>query len=349
MNRSVFKLILYWAAFWAIVPVLLSGGEIANWDHYLQRTWVVALGIAVVIWVNLEFLLPLLYFKKRNPFLYALGGILWVLLVAWCLNWEDAPWADLFRKPVAAGEGHRPVSGFKQGMRYLSFVMPFFTSLIGSALFVIAQFASKKEKEAADYKSEKLEAEIKFLKSQINPHFLFNALNNIYTLTLLKNDQAAAQLLKLSEMLRYMLYDCKADRVPLYKEITYLRHFIDLQLLKDSRGMNVTVNIDEQRPNMQIAPLLLIPFVENAFKHSQVEDLKNGWIEIDLQTEDDQLAFFVRNSLPIKSISKDKAGGIGLSNVQRQLELLYPDRHTLVISDKEGIFSVHLQLNLRDA
>lgn len=346
MKKSVLYQIVFWAAFWALIPVLLSGGELANWEMYVVRTGFVTVGIALVVWVNLQLLLPTFYFNKRNPYLYALAGVVLVTCVTWMLNWQHAPWADLFRKPIPTHEAQRQVSGFKQGMRYISFLMPFFTSFIGSALFAIAQFAGQKEKEAADYKSEKLEAEIKFLKSQINPHFLFNALNNIYTLTLLKAEEAPEQLLKLAEMLRYMLYDCKADRVPLYKEIAYLRNFIDLQLLKDSRGMNVKVHLDESRPGLSIAPLLLIPFVENAFKHSKVEDLNFGWIDIDLTTNEQQIALIVQNSVPLNN-SKDKSGGIGLNNVRRQLELLYPGNYELSIQEKEDAFSIHLHLQLQ--
>jgi len=181
-------------------------------------------------------------------------------------------------------------------MRYLGLGMPIFTSFIGSALFEIAAFANRKEREAAVYQSEKLEAEIKFLKSQINPHFLFNALNNIYTLTLLKSDNAPDHLLKLSGMLRYMLHDCKAEKVPLHKEIAYLQNFIDLQMLKDSSGLNVKVHFDESRPNLNMAPMLLILFVENAFKHSKFEDLANGWITIGLRTGEHHIEFEVENS-----------------------------------------------------
>ena len=226
--------------------------------------------------------------------------------------------------------------------------MPYFTAFIGSALVAIAGYANRKEQEMAALRSEKLEAELKFLKSQINPHFLFNALNNIYTLTVIHSDQAPENLLKLSGMLRYMLYECKADRVPLSKEIEYLHHYIDLHLLKDSRGMNVEVNLDTTRPNIQIAPMLLIPFVENAFKHSQVENLDKGWIKINLLTTDEYLLFDVSNSVQELSFTKDKSGGIGLSNVQRQLELLYPGKHELKIdSQKPAVFSIYLKLFLQ--
>jgi LytS/YehU family sensor histidine kinase len=125
----------------------------------------------------------------------------------------------------------------------------------------------------------------------------------------------------------------------------YLRHYIDLHLLKDSRGMNVEVNLDHSAPDVRIAPMLLIPFVENAFKHSQVENLEKGWIKINLLTTDEYLLFIVSNSVPELSFTKDKSGGIGLSNVQRQLELLYPGKHELKIDSHEpAVFSIYLKL-----
>ena len=224
--------------------------------------------------------------------------------------------------------------------------MPFITSFIGSSLIVIGAYANRKEKEMIQLQKEKFETELKFLKSQVNPHFLFNALNNIYTLSVLKSDAAPENLLKLSAMLRYVLYDCKEPTVPLAKEIEYLRHFIALNMLKDSRGLNVKANLDESRPQLRIAPMLFIPFVENAFKHSKVEDLANGWIDIQLKTEDAAVILEVKNSLPKTGVTKNETGGIGLENVQRQLELLYPDRHELRIERGESTFGVYLKILL---
>ncbi|MEZ4921346.1 MAG: histidine kinase, partial [Saprospiraceae bacterium] len=189
-------------------------------------------------------------------------------------------------------------------------------------------------------------AELMFLKSQTNPHFLFNALNNIYTLTVLKSDQAPDNLLKLSGMLRYMLYECKSERVPLEKELEYIKNFTDLYLLKDSRGLNVKTQLDTSRPELPISPMLLIPFVENAFKHSKIEDIEHGWITIDLTTKDDTLQFVVANSKPETAGSKDQQGGIGLQNVQRQLELLYPENHALEILDESDRYQVTLKIKL---
>ena len=342
LRRNTALQILFWGSFWVLVPVLLSG----NWDdpeRLLWRSAVVLTGIALVVWLNMEVLLPRLYFPKKWV-AYVLAGLALVVVVVLLVDWNSAPWAEYFTRP-GGGKGKSGHGGpGMNSMKYLGMAMPYFTALIGSTLFEIAGYANRKEKEATEFRNEKLEAELKFLKSQINPHFLFNALNNIYALTVIKSDQAPDNLLKLSGMLRYMLYECKADRVPLQKEIEYLRHFIDLNLLKDSRGLNVEVELDESRPNLSIAPMLLIPFVENAFKHSKVEDLTKGWIKIHLETEDNQILFRVQNSVPDSAYTKDQAGGIGLNNVRRQLELLYPGRHELKIEAGEDVFLVELRV-----
>ncbi|TNE58125.1 MAG: histidine kinase [Bacteroidetes bacterium] len=340
-RRNTWIQILFWGALWVLVPILLSGGRLEFSDRLLVRSVVILTGIALVIWVNLEVLLPKLYFNKKQA-AYVLTVIGMLILIPALVHSDLMPWAGYFNRPGGGGGGRG--GGGWHTMRYFGMVMPYFTSLLGSALFEMASFANRKEKEATEFRSEKLEAELKFLKSQINPHFLFNALNNIYTLTVIKSDKAPENLLKLSGMLRYMLYDCKADQVPLGKEIEYLRHFIDLHLLKDSRGLNVDVQLDESRPNRTIAPMLFIPFVENAFKHSKVEDREKGWIRIRLQTTDEHLVFEVENSVPEQQFTKDEAGGIGLNNVRRQLELLYPDRHELDIEPGPEVYKIRLKL-----
>ena len=326
-----------------IIPLLLSGGW-EHFDRFIMRSVVVLAGIVLVIWLNMEVLLPKLFFNKKQA-AYVVVGLALVLITVFFIEWDEAPWAEYFKRASRPkGEGNPGLTPWHV-VKYIGGAMPYFTALIGSALFEIARFAKQKEKEAADSRSEKLEAEMKFLKSQFNPHFLFNALNNIYTLTVIKSEKAPDNLLKLSGMLRYMLYECKADTVPLGKEIEYLRHFIDLHLLKDSRGLNVEVDLDESRPDLKIAPMLFIPFVENAFKHSRIEDLEHGWIKIRLTTSDHTVVFEVKNSLPKDGFTKDNVGGIGLENVRRQLELLYPEHHELSIRENGDAFEVLLKIN----
>ena len=204
----------------------------------------------------------------------------------------------------------------------------------------------RKKKAAISIEKDKLDTEMKFLKSQINPHFLFNVLNNIYTLTVIKSDKAPINLMRLSEMLRYMLYDSNDGKVPLQKEIEYLENYISLAFLKDSRGLNITIDLDKSLPDLKVAPLLLIPFVENAFKHSKIEDLKNGFIDISLKTSHKYLEFSIENSIPNVVFKKDKLGGIGLPNTKQRLDLLYPNKHLLSISDKGNKYSVFLKIDL---
>ncbi len=214
-----------------------------------------------------------------------------------------------------------------------------------SALARTGDQAREKEKEVALLQAEKSDTELKLLKSQINPHFLFNALNNIYSLTVTKSDHAPDLLLKLSSMLRYVLYEGNDNRVPLASEIKYIEDYITLQKLKDDEISNIEFT-NEGDIDYFIPPMLLIPFVENAFKHSKVEDLVNGWIKINLQVKDTkQLIFSVENSLP-SELETDKTGGIGIDNVRRRLELLYGDNCTLEITDTNDSFHVHLNIPL---
>jgi LytS/YehU family sensor histidine kinase len=277
-----------------------------------------------------------------------LAGLGILVLVLLLVYWDSGPWADWLHLSNKPRSDHKPSSShrIREGFRWISRSVPFVTAFIGSALFEIAAYAGVKEKETIQLQKEKLETELKFLKSQINPHFLFNSLNNIYTLTVLRADSAPEHLMRLSEILRYMLYDCAVDRVPLKKEIDYIRNYVSLKMLKDSKGMNVEVDLDDSRPDLLVAPMLFIPFIENAFKHSFVEDLDKGWIRIKLETGKNQVQLKVENSLPEASYAKDQTGGIGLENVNRQLELIYPGKYSLDLRKEKDHFFVLLKIEI---
>jgi len=153
-------------------------------------------------------------------------------------------------------------------------------------------------------------------------------------------------ILKLSEILRYLLYDCNQDRVALGKEIAYIRNYIELQKLKDQESQNIEADFAGVDETLMIAPMLFIPYIENSFKHSKFEDLEKGWIRISMEQEHPQLVFRVSNSLPQTPFPKDKQSGIGLDNVRRRLDLLYPNRHELNISSTDSEFSVVLKILL---
>jgi len=187
-------------------------------------------------------------------------------------------------------------------------------------------------------------SELALLRSQVNPHFLFNTLNNIYSLVYQKSDDAPAAVMKLSSIMRYMLYDATTDKVLLEKEIEYLQSFIELQKLRLRRQNVVELRITGTVNGRTIAPMLLIPFVENAFKHgSKISDQPG--IRINLNIEPQKIIFEVTNKTKRNVIAgKDNSGGIGLQNIRRRLELLYPGKHFLEVKEEEEQYFVKLIL-----
>lgn len=197
---------------------------------------------------------------------------------------------------------------------------------------------------------EKLETELKFLRSQFNPHFLFNTINSIFVLIHKNPDLASEALAKFSELLRYQLYECNEHEIPLRQEIGYLKNFIELEKLRqDSSNLDVTIQVAHP-PELNIAPFILIPFVENAFKHvSQGKNRKN-WIKANVSFSQHHLHFTIENSVtPQASVSKELLPyrGIGLKNVQRRLDLIYPGQHVLAIEHDTKQFKATLHLNLQ--
>ncbi len=193
-----------------------------------------------------------------------------------------------------------------------------------------------------------MQSELKFLKSQINPHFLFNTLNNLYALTLKKSDKAPEIVIKLSEMMRYMLYECNEKRVLLSKEVSYIRNYLDLERLR--QGPNVEINFDVvgNVADQKIAPLMFIPFLENSFKHGLNSQISKGFVNIKLEVNEQHVDFFIENSKAEKlpTIEHRRSGGIGLVNVRRRLNLLYPEHYDLDIKDNPTTYAVNLKLDL---
>jgi two-component sensor histidine kinase len=198
------------------------------------------------------------------------------------------------------------------------------------------------QKLRTELKTQTQASELALLRSQVNPHFLFNTLNNIYSLVYKKSDDAPEAVMKMSAIMRYMLYDATSDKVPLEKEVEYLKSFIELEKLrirhKDFVDLNIVGNLD----NHTIAPMLMIPFVENAFKHGS-KNVTTPGIRINLFAEPSRILFEVTNYLrPGTPGMKDVIGGIGLQNVRRRLALLYPGKHELDVIREETMFRIKL-------
>ncbi|MGI8952325.1 MAG: sensor histidine kinase [Chitinophagaceae bacterium] len=194
--------------------------------------------------------------------------------------------------------------------------------------------------------NENLKTELSFLRSQVSPHFMFNVLNNMVSLARKHSDQLEPSLIKLSSLMRYMLYETDEEKVPLEKEIEYLQSYIDLQQQRFGKKLKLNVCLKIADNSLEVEPMLLIPFVENAFKHGtgMIEDAQ---IDIELKAEKNTLKLLVRNKYNGESNEiKDKTTGIGLTNVKRRLNLLYSDNHNLIITKKDSWFVVSLSLNL---
>jgi two-component system, LytTR family, sensor kinase len=207
------------------------------------------------------------------------------------------------------------------------------------------QEAQKLQRAAEQLEKEKLSAELKLLKSQINPHFLFNTLNNLYVLTLNHSANAPHMVHKLSELMSYMLFDSNQAQVALEKEVHYLRNYIDLEKLRYGERLEVKFNIDGKTDRIMVAPLLMLPLVENSFKHGARNQLAGGWIHIDLELEGKSLVLKVENSKPNVAES-NVSSGIGLQNLVKRLEYLYPDQYTLQLFDEADTYMAVLRLRL---
>lgn len=224
-------------------------------------------------------------------------------------------------------------------------VMPVIMILAG---FKFAWDASKKQLEVEELRSSVKESELQFLKSQINPHFLFNNLNNLYSYAIEQSPKTPSIILELSSVLRYMLYDCKEDFVALPKEIEHLKNFTQLNELQIEERGKVTFNTEGIKSGYRIAPLILTVFIENAFKHSTASQSKDIVIDIDIKVSDSgMLEFKCKNSFQPIGNTESLSKGIGLQNVKKRLQLLYPNAHELHIQDEKDVYYVHLKVQLK--
>jgi sensor histidine kinase YesM len=199
------------------------------------------------------------------------------------------------------------------------------------------------EKERKELEKQQLLSELSFLKSQVNPHFLFNSLNGIYALAIKKSDKTPDAILQLSELMRHMLYESDKEQVDLEKETAYLENYIQLQKLRLPPEVQIHFQAEGNLSGKKIAPMLFIPFIENAFKHGV--DTNGGNIQIKLQVKENRLSFDMMNRIS-KAQNKDTVSGIGLANVRKRLDLLYSGRYHLEVKESNGNFIVHLHLNL---
>lgn len=214
------------------------------------------------------------------------------------------------------------------------------------AWYTHQQATQELQQAAQTLEKEKLEAELKLLKSQINPHFLFNTLNNLYVLTLQNSTKSPEMVYKLSQLMSYMLYESNQSEVLLTKEIEYIENYIALERLRHDDRLDVSLNIYGGLEGIRIAPLLILAFVENSFKHGVNYHLEKAWVTIDILTKQNQLIIKVENNKGKQASKKEyQTSGIGLVNVKKRLDLIYKDRYKLRIFDEEENYLVVLKIS----
>jgi LytS/YehU family sensor histidine kinase len=220
-------------------------------------------------------------------------------------------------------------------------------SAIASSYGLLLEFLEQ-DSNKEEQKNEQLKSELSFLRSQISPHFIFNILNSIvYLIRTKASEQAEDVTMRLSSLMRYMLYDSDQTMVPLTNELAYLENYIDLQKMRFDGNVAFDFQVKGDGQGQMIEPMLLIPFVENAVKHG-VGLVEKPFIKVQLESNEQRLHFQVKNKKgKEEQVFKDPSSGIGLKNVKRRLELLYPNKHTLEIKEDELNFSVDLTLELK--
>jgi LytS/YehU family sensor histidine kinase len=210
-------------------------------------------------------------------------------------------------------------------------------------MLYITQKWSEQQDQVKNIQINQLQTELKYLRSQINPHFLFNGLNTVYGYIDMNNNLARNMMVQFSDLLRYNLYEADVEKIELEKEIKYLQDYVALQKARSNDNVRVTLKVNYENGSVKIAPLIFMAFVENAFKYASRSDKSNNTISIGLNEKAGRIDFICDNSF---DETETEAGGIGLNNAARRLELLYKDRYTLDIEKENNIFQVHLTLML---
>lgn len=338
--------ILFWVVaftFWLFTMFVANNFENIIKLEPVLMTLVFNLCFAVAVYFNLFVLIPAL-FKRQRFFLYSAALLGTISLAAFFIDFLLVYPLGSFVKGEEYFEELTFVVWFN--FAFFTFIYVGVTSFLSlmREWFVLQEISFR----VRDIEREKLEAELKALKAQINPHFLFNTLNNIYSLTLDKSDKAPNLVLKLSDLMRYILYDCNDRYVLLEKEIEFINNYLELQRIRLDEKVPVSMVIKGSANRSEIAPLLFEPLIENAFKHGAYGRNIDGFVNILFNFEEkDQIEMQIENRSEESWIKeKEKNSGIGIKNVIRRLELLYPDKHDLKITEVDNLFKVYLRIDL---
>jgi len=335
--RRIYFIVIFWS--------VIAGANIGFGFYFLPLRMAILITSfvlffqIVVFYVNSYVLFPR-YFSLDKTARFILITAVFILIITLIQSLADYMYiSKLILKHVPRGKPRFSMI-FMRSLFWLVFI-----DMI-STVYMMQDRIRTQAEHTQHLISEKLDTELKLLKAQINPHFIFNTLNNIYSLTYMKSDKAPESILKLSQMMRYVIEDCENERVTLNSEIEYIENYIAFQQMKSPDEQNISFDYSRAEKDVLIPPMLFIPFIENSFKYSKIEEFPDAFIEIVLSADQTSILFDIRNSIA-DSRHQQPGAGTGIENVKKRLEIIFPQKHTLQILREEDLFQVHLRLLIK--
>lgn len=323
--------LLYHLAFWGSFSLLfVYQNPEANLQDYIS--WFMILGVfAIVVYTNLYFLLPRYFFKKAY-LMYAFCLLIAILSGSLLLHYTLQLVSHSHKEALNAS--------------FVQLCINLFSFIVFSSSFKFFREYLREQERLIKIENQQLKTELSLLKSQVNPHFLFNTLNNLYGLILEnKNQQAAETMLKLSDLMRYLLESSKTDKVSLKREVQFIQDYLALEKIRLSQQADIIFEVSGLEKDILIPPLLFIPLVENVFKHGLQQLQEGNYAHFSLAVQGNELLFEAQNPI-VKSLLNQVKSQTGLNNLRKRLELLYPEKHLLEIENTDDIFKVTLHVNL---
>lgn len=319
----------------------------ANWVISLAHAFLVVTFLIITTYIEKKYIVK--YLQSGKVFLFYLINILLVIIMSGLTTYLESFMLTIMSKHISLAEIPQ-LDGAKAFIIPLLIRVVIYIITIAISVITVMQHAEEESKRIKnEIKSEKLDMELRFLKSQMTPHFLFNALNNIYSLVYIKDEKAPQSVLKLSDMLRYVMVDCQVDLISLEKEVKYIDAYIDFHRMSMENKSNIIFDKKIKNPNFKIPPMILQPLVENSFKHSRLDNDSNGYVHFYIIQENNDLIFIARNSINCMSSSlidpnKKQQSGIGVTNVKKRLELYYGNNYSFNVKQEDNSYVVTIKI-----
>lgn len=344
-SQKIKMYVCYWLGY-ILLFSLIQGLPTADFWRALSNECYSVLPKILFVLLIVEVAMPRLFFRKKKKWLFILTYLFSILFFAFIQRLIDNYIIIAYYLTEWKSEPLLSAPVYLYNVIKLQFVVT-----IPLAIKLVYYLAEEKNR-VQSILSEKLQAELFSLRNQFHPHFLFNVLNSLYSKILSKSDDSADIVLKISDFLRYSVYEVNTKYIPLEKEIEYLKNYISLQQLRFDNRLELSFSTNGIMENQVIEPFLILPFIENSFKYCLDDANSQAWITISITTSEEWLVIKIENSLPpdfIKNTEIENTySGVGISNVKRRLELLYPDRHILTIKNEEDSFFVSLKIKIND-